>query len=163
MVGNEDFIILVSYIQTVMNILGCKKDDIDQLISKYADKKWKNEVNKLLKNLPKKETLGTKISELRNSIAHPKSAEKGKGKYFAIITDEILMQKIYGYLAGLFIKMVLLYLYNFNKENLEKYIKRFIQARSGITKVKYDKNYGVYRSKLEKKISNKRKPTPLSK
>lgn len=163
LVGNEDFIILVSYIQTVMNILGCEKDDIDQLISKYADKKWKNEVNKLLKNLPKKETLGTKISELRNSIAHPKSAEKGKGKYFAVIIDEILMQKIYGYLAGLFIKMVLLHLYKFNNENLEKYIARFIQARSGITKVKYDKNYGVHRAKLEKKICNKRKSTPLSK
>lgn len=163
LIGNEDFIILVSYIETVLNILGYKTNNIDQLITRYADKKWKNEVSNLLKNVPKKGTLGKKISELRNSIAHPKSAEKENGKYFAIITDEILMQKIYGYLAGLFIKMVLLYLYNFNKENLEKYIKRFIQARSGITKVKYDKNYGVYRAKLEKKVRNKRKPTPLPK
>lgn len=157
LVGNEDFIILVSYIQTVMNILGCKKDNIDQLISKYADKKWKNEVNKLLKNLPKKETLGIKISELRNSVAHPKSAEKGKGKYFAVITDEILIQKIYGYLSGLFIKMVLLHLYPFNKENLKKYIDRFIRARSGITKVKYDKDYATYKTRLQREINKRRK------
>ena len=163
LIGNEDFIILVSYIETVLNILGYKMNNIDQLISKYADDKWKSEVNNLLKDLPKKGSLGKKISELRNSIAHPKSAEKENGKYFAIITDEILMQKIYGYLSGLFIKMVLLHLYKFNNENLEKYIARFIQARSGITKVKYDKDYGAYQSKLEKKISNKRKSTPLPK
>ena len=163
LIGNEDFIILVSYIETVLNILGYKMNNIDQLISKYADDKWKSEVNNLLKDLPKKGSLGKKISELRNSIAHPKSAEKENGKYFAIITDEILMQKIYGYLSGLFIKMVLLHLYKFNNENLAKYIARFIQARSGITKVKYDKDYGAYQSKLEKKISNKRKSTPLPK
>lgn len=40
MIGNEDFIILISYIQTVLNILGYKTDNIDQLISKYADEKW---------------------------------------------------------------------------------------------------------------------------
>ena len=156
LIGNEDFIILVSYIQTVMNILGYKKDDIDQLILGYGDKKWERDVNNLLKNVPKKGTLGKKISEIRNSIAHPKSAEKENGKYFAVITDEILMQKIYGYLAGLFIKMVLLHLYAFNSENLEKYIDRFIQARSGITKVKYDKDYATYQNKLENKIKRRK-------
>ena len=161
LIGNEDFIILISYIETVLNILGYKTNNIDQLILKYADKKWKSEVNNLLKTLPKKGTLGKKISELRNSIAHPKSAEKENGKYFAIITDEILMQKIYGYMAGLFIKMVLLHLYNFNKENLEKYIERFIQARSGITKVKYNKNYTTYQKNL-KKESNKQESEHLS-
>lgn len=163
MIGNEDFIILISYIQTVLNILGYKTDNIDQLISKYADEKWIKEVRKLLQSLPKDKTIGQKISELRNSIAHPKSAEKDNGKYFAVITDYILMQKIYGYLAGLFIKMVLLHLYNFDKTNLEKYIDRFIKTRSGITRAKYDKDYATYKERLEKEIQKKKKLTPLPK
>ena len=156
LIGNEDFIILISYIETVMNILGYKKNDIDQLISSYADKKWKDEVSNLLKDLPKNNTLGVNIKQLRNSIAHPKSAEKENGKYCAIITDEILMQKIYGYLLGLFIKMVLLYLYKFDETNLAKYIERFINKRSGITSLKYDKDYATYKEKLEKRIKKKK-------
>ena len=156
LIGNEDFIILISYIETVMNILGYKKDDIDQLISSYADKKWKDEVSNILKDLPKDKTLGANIKQLRNSIAHPKSAEKENGKYFAVITDYILMQKIYGYLVGLFIKMVLLHLYKFGETNLAKYIERFINTRSGITSIKYDKNYATYREKLEKRIKKKK-------
>lgn len=162
LIGNEDFIILISYIETVLNILGYKENNIDQLVLQYADKKWKNEVSKLLKDLPKKETLGKKISEIRNSIAHPKSAKKENGKYFAITTDEILMQKIYGYLVGLFIKMILLYLYNFDETSLAKYIDRFIELRSGITKIKYDKDYTAYKNKL-KKERQKLKKLPLSK
>lgn len=162
LIGNEDFIILFSYIQTVMNILEYEKDNIDQLVLKYADKKWKREVNKLLKDLPKKETMGVKISELRNSIAHPKSAEKNNGKYFNIITNEVLMQKIYGYLSGLFIKMVLLHLYDFNTESLRKYTERFIQSRSGITRVKYEKDYSAYQKKIEKEINKRKKSTPHS-
>ena len=157
MIENEDFIILISYIETVLNILGEEKNNIDRLISKYADKQWKKEVSNLLKDLPKKETLGKKISELRNSIAHPKSAEKENGKYFAITNDEILMQKIYGYLAGLFIKMVLLHLYAFDKENLRKYIDRFIKLRSRITKIKYDKDYDTYKKKFKKERQKSKK------
>ena len=157
LIENEDFIILISYIETVLNILGEEKNNIDRLISKYADKQWKKEVSNLLKDLPKKETLGKKISELRNSIAHPKSAEKENGKYFAITNDEILMQKIYGYLAGLFIKMVLLHLYAFDKENLRKYIDRFIKLRSGITKIKYDKDYETYKKNLKKERQKSKK------
>lgn len=162
LIRNEDFIILFSYIQTVMNILGYEKDNMDQFILKYADKKWKNEVNRLLKDLPEKETMGVKISELRNSIAHPKSAEKNNGKYFNIITNEILMQKIYGYLSSLFIKMVLLHLYDFNTESLGKYTERFIQSRSGITRVKYGKDYSAYQKKIEKEINKRKKSTPHS-
>ena len=157
LIGNKDFVILFSYIETVLDILGYKENNLDQLIFKYADDKWKDEVNNLLKNLPNKDSLGKKITELRNAIAHPKSAEKEKGKYFAIITNETLMQKIYGYLAGLFIKMILLHLYKFDENCLEKYIDNFIKSRSNITKVKYSENYLSYKIKLKNAINKKRK------
>ena len=157
LIGNKDFVILFSYIETVLDILGYKENNLDQLIFNYADDKWKDEVNNLLKNLPNKDSPGKKITELRNAIAHPKSAEKEKGKYFAIITNETLMQKIYGYLAGLFIKMILLHLYKFDENCLEKYIDNFIKSRSNITKVKYSKNYISYKIKLKNAINKKRK------
>ena len=67
------------------------------------------------------------------------------------------MQKIYGYLAGLFIKMILLHLYKFDENCLEKYIDNFIKSRSNITKVKYSENYLSYKIKLKNAINKKRK------
>lgn len=163
LINDEDFVILVSYVETVLDLLGCTTQNIDELIKNFADKKWKADVKILLKTLPKKQTMGKNISELRNSMVHPKSAEKEKGKYFAVATNQILMQKIYGYLAGLFIKMVLLHLYDFNTENLQKYLDRFIASRSGIYKLKYDKDYKTYKTRLENELKKKKKVTPPAK
>lgn len=162
LIKNENFVILVAYIETVLDLLGHKETNLDECIENYANEWWKKEVNSLLKKLPRKDSLGKKISELRNSVVHPKSAEKEKGKYFKIITDEILMQKIYAYTSGLFVKMVLQHLYKFDEKSLEKYIKQFIQSRSGFYKVKYDKNYAVYKQKLGKR-NKKQKSTQLPK
>jgi hypothetical protein len=162
LINDEDFVILVSYIETVLDLLGYKAQNLDELIKNFADSKWKTDVNILLKTLPTNKTMGQNISELRNSMVHPKSAEKEKGKYFAVVTNQILIQKIYAYLAGLFIKMVLLHLYNFNTKNLQKYLDCFIASRSGIYQLKYDKDYKIYKTRLEKKLK-KKKSTPHSK
>ena len=160
LIKNENFVILVAYIETVLDLLGHKETHLDECIENYANEWWKKEVNSFLKKLPRKDSLGKKISELRNSVVHPKSAEKENGKYFKTVIDEILMQKIYAYTSGLFVKMVLQHLYEFDEKSLEKYIKRFIQSRSGFYKVKYDKNYTVYKQKLDKRNKKQKSTQP---
>ena len=157
LIKNEDFVILITYIETVLDLLGHKKNNLDECIQCYASESWKKEVTNLLKQLPKGTSLGDKISQLRNSIVHPKSAEKKEGKYFKVIINMILMQKVYAYTSGLLVKMILLHLHSFDKNRLEKYVERFIQLRSGFYEVKYEKDYATYRTKLDKKAKRLQK------
>lgn len=78
LIRQEDFLILISYIETVLDLLGNQITNIEQIIELYATSMWKKEFNKLLKDLPKNVSIGINVHELRNCIAHPKSAEKKK-------------------------------------------------------------------------------------
>lgn len=65
------------------------------------------------------------------------------------------MQKIYGYLAGLYVKMILTTIYNFDATRLDKYIKRFIKSRSSVGRLTFCKNYNTYKTQLKNRKRKK--------
>ena len=162
----DDFIMLIAYIETVQNLLDKEKDNIDFLIDGYADEEWKRAVKGLFVCFPPHNTLGQNIKSLRDVISHSAKINKKKGVYLKAVCDSILMQKLYAYLSALFIKMVLMNLYNFDEKSIKNYINKFINIRCNFKEeVYYDRveDYLAVQQKIiETHIQNASTPHPTT-
>ena len=137
-IDTTKFMSLVSEIETLLDLLGYAVTNIDTLVEHYACDKWKNEFALLSDSRDKNQSIGKWISEIRNTITHPKSAsKKSNGKYLPIVQDELKLQKIYAYIGGLYIKAILSYIGGINNDHLEKYIEQLITNRASFYKIEY--------------------------
>lgn len=138
LIYTEEYLSMFAYAETILDILSYKNTHPDQLIKTYAYKGWKPKVRSVIsEKLGKNETLGGFLKEIRNTITHPKTAEKKKGIYINVARDQLKIQKLYGHLAGLVLKAILLYLHNFSKEEIDKYAKRAVDIRASYQSIKY--------------------------
>lgn len=125
----DDYISLISYIETAMDFLGKRENKVETLIQHYADKKWLSSIQKIIGKAGTKDKTAKFLSEVRNVIIHPKSAMKTGGIYLNFAMDDIKLQAAYAYLVGLLMKAIMQYLYDFDKNKLNEYIKKVISSR----------------------------------
>jgi len=139
MIDGSQFVSLRSEIETFLDLIGESQATPDQLIKVYASDTWISEFEILTENKPKKETFGQWISHLRDSITHPKTAQKiGKRKYWAEVSDEFKLQKIYAYVSGLLIKAILLHIGIKDHDAIEKFIDQFIKSRASFFPIEFE-------------------------
>lgn len=135
-INSDDYVSLISYIETTMNFLGNKETNINTIINKYSNNKWRLSIKKVIGTLPKKVNIATFLTEVRNVITHPKAAMKEGGVYINFAMNDFKLQASYACLVGLLIKAILQYLYNFDEKKVDEYIDKVIQARR-FYKIKY--------------------------
>ena len=140
-IGQKDYVMLISYIETLQNLRGKpKNNDIDGFVSENLSTSWKTKIKRILKYSQKQDkNLGNALCEIRNVIVHPKSHKKNNGKYYAIANNELALQNVYGILAGAFINGVMNDIYSIPKEIINKHINAFIQTHSSYKYIKYAK------------------------
>lgn len=141
LINQKDYVMLISYIETLQNLRGKSKNgDINSFVLESLSTQWKTKIKCMLKYLQKQDkNLGNALCEIRNAIVHPKARNKNNGKYYAIANHELILQNVYGILAGAFIKGLMIEIYHIPEDKIDKYINNFIQTRSSYKHVKYTK------------------------
>lgn len=134
--SRSDYLILISEIETLLDLLGHNKTNLETLIQIHSTENWEDELRGILKEHLFEESLSCYLTSIRRVIAHPKSATK-KVKYQNILDDQFLFQKVYAYLAGLFVKAVLAEITSLSEDVLEKYTKQFILQRGSWRPIVY--------------------------
>lgn len=128
-ITTDDYMSLITYIETAMDFLGNKENRLNTLIDNYADQEWLKAVKSIVGKTPHKNNIAVFLTEVRNVITHPKSAGKASGIYMKFALDDIKLQAAYSYLTGLLFKAILKYLYDFEDNKLKQYIKEVISSR----------------------------------
>lgn len=141
LIRQRDFVMLISYIETLQNLQGVpKSNDIDRFVTKNLSSKWIRKLNRLLEyKIVQDKNLGNCLCQVRNAMVHPKSQNKNKGKYYKIANNEVKLQNIYGILAGAFIKAFIKEIYDVSDAAIEKYADSFISTSSSYQYIKYTK------------------------
>lgn len=128
------FVGLQASVETLFDLLGQKKGDFDALIDAYASEKWIENVESK-RHFTTKKSLGSHLSKIRNSIAHPKGHKASiHGK---IRRDPCLLHFYYTVLGGLFLKAILVFLEIGDDDIQEKYCQSFIDNHSRISFIEY--------------------------
>lgn len=121
------YISLLAEIQTFLNLLNKEPENLDTLINQYATDEWKNSLSEILPL--QGDTLGKFLSDIRNAIVHPKGADLKYKRQLPIIQEINLFQKVFAYLAGLYVQAFLQEMGSISDDSIQKYIKQFIDFR----------------------------------
>ena len=137
-VDTTHYVSLISEIETLLDIQGEKNANVDKLVELHADQDWIDGFMNFATCTIETESIGQWYQEIRNAIVHPRSAKKKSGgKYLKVASDPFQLQKAYAHLSGLYLKAILLYLGNINKDHIEEYIKLYIKRRSSFIPIEY--------------------------
>lgn len=121
------YVSLISEIKKLLGLLEKAPDTVATLVDTYATEDWKQELSSHLKTL-NGDTIGKFLSDIRNAISHPNSTTD-YSRHLAVIQDNNLFQKVYAYLAGLFLQVVIQELGSIPSSNIDEHIKAFIAYR----------------------------------
>jgi hypothetical protein len=139
LIDTATFVSLISDVETFLDLLDEKSTNCDQLIKLYASKDWKKNFSNIANNKSDCETYGQWIADIRNTIVHPKSAQKKKeGKYLEIAQDCFKLHYVYSHVGGLFLKANLMNLGGINKDHVEKFTNEFIKVRCSFHPITFD-------------------------
>lgn len=129
---------LCSEVETFLDLNNVAEANVDSLIERYASDAWRASFDAFRQPLLPAETPGKFAHEVRNVVAHPKSAaKKANGRYAAVLADPVKLQGVYAHIGGLLAKAVLTELGSLEPTALEEFTMRFIQSRASFEKIQY--------------------------
>ncbi|MBY5768468.1 hypothetical protein HFO06_36420 [Rhizobium leguminosarum] len=130
---------LLSEVETFLDLCNVKRADVDALVDHYASEEWRASFDRLREPLLDDETPGKFAHEVRNVIAHPKSAaKKANGRYAAVLADRVKFQSVYAHLGGLLVKAVLTKLGGIDQAAIEEFARQFVEVRASFEKIHYE-------------------------
>ncbi len=129
---------LCSEVETFLDLINMKNANIDTLIELYASDAWRASFDTVRQPILRDETSGKFAHEIRNVIAHPKSAaKKAGGRYAAVVADRAKLQDVYAHVGGLLVKAVLTKVGGIEPVSLEQFTMQFIESRASYEMIDY--------------------------